>query len=430
MAQQSKNFQVAIVGGGVCGLVCAVALQRVGVSVQIFEAAAAFGEIGAGLGIGPNAVRVLRAIGVLDEVLRKCNPGDLRPRGFTCRTGVGEHRAVYKIPAEGPEDQGIGIHRAVFLDALVGVVDPAICHFNKRCIAITEPSPKRVLLHFSDGTTHETDIAIGADGIKSSVRKYILGGVDDRLAFSNTIAYRGLVPHATLKAAGFKTDLRESPACFMGPSKHLIVFPIKNDEIVNVVAFAARYDIPIGAERLPDGAPWVEEVTREELKREYDGWGPDVTILLDCMPEKPSKWSIHVVHPPLETYVHNRVALLGDAAHGMLPHLGAGAGQGIEDAYLLSRLLGHPHTNTDNVKSVLQVYSEIRRPRAQMVWDRSRLAGSIYDGHGPHGTDWDNVSQDLEGLFASVWHHDLDADFEAALGSLRGRGAFPAGVVL
>ncbi|KAI0363144.1 FAD/NAD(P)-binding domain-containing protein [Pilatotrama ljubarskyi] len=429
--QPRKQFEVAIVGGGVCGLICAIALQKAGVPVQLFEAAAAFGEIGAGLGIGPNAVRVLRAMNVLDDVLQRCSPGDLRPRGFTCRIGIGEHKAVYKIPAEDPEDRGIGIHRAAFLNALVGFVDPTTCHFNKRCVGISEPSPKRVILHFSDGTTHEADVAIGADGIKSSVRKSVLGGVyDSRQAFSNTVAYRGLIPHATLKAAGFKTDLRQSPACFMGPSKHIIVFPIRNDEIVNVVAFATRYDNQIGAEELPDDAPWVEEVSREELKREYDGWGPDVITLLDCMPEKPSKWSIHVVHPPLETYVRGRVALLGDAAHGMLPHLGAGAGQGIEDAYLLARLLRHPHTDANNLESVFQVYSDIRRPRAQMVCERSHLAGSIYDGHGPHGMDWENVGQDLEGLFESVWHHDLDGDYETALASLRSRGAFPADVAL
>lgn len=82
---------------------------------------------------------------------------------------------------------------------------------------------------------------------------------------------------------------------------------------VNVVAFDARYDIPIGAQNLPDGAPWVEVVSRDVLDQVYAGFGPDVASLIKCMPERPSKWSIHVVDPPLETYVKGRVALLGDA---------------------------------------------------------------------------------------------------------------------
>ncbi|KAI0828977.1 FAD/NAD-P-binding domain-containing protein [Trametes gibbosa] len=426
MARAREPLRVAIVGGGVCGLTCAVALQRAaGVSVQIFEAAAAFGEIGAGIGIGPNAVRVLRAIGVIDEVLAKCNPGDLRPRGFIYRTGVGEHSAVYATVAEGLEELGIGMHRAAFLDALVGVVDPAICHFNKRCVSITDSpsSPTRVRIEFVDGTAHEADVVLGADGIKSAVRRYVLGGVDDRLAFGNTVAYRGLIPYAKLKAAGFKTDLSEAPACFMGPSKHFIIFPIKNDEIINVVAFSARYDVPIGSANLPEGTPWVQEVSKAELKEVYEGWGPDIAAILDCAPEKPSKWSIHVVHPPLDSYAKGRVALLGDAAHGMLPHLGAGVGQGIEDAYLLSRLLSRPQTRADNIETVLRAYSQTRKPRAQGVWERSHLAGSIYDGNGPHSVEWDSVGQDLEGLFHSVWRHDLDAELAAAVALLREDGA-------
>ena len=104
------------------------------------------------------------------------------------------------------------------------------------------------------------------------------------------------------------------------------------------------------------------------LEKEYEGWGPDVQTLIKCMPDKPSKWSIHVVHPPLDSFVRDRVVLIGDAvrppssdfrgcadfaackAHAMLPHLGAGAGQGLEDAYVLTRLLSHPETNVNNLE--------------------------------------------------------------------------------
>lgn len=92
---------------------------------------------------------------------------------------------------------------------------------------------------------------------------------------------------------------------------------------INVAAFTARYDVPIGSQDLAKGTPWVEEVAREELQKEYDGWGPDVFALLRCMPEKVSRWAVHVVHPPLESYAKGRVALLGDAVRVLPIPLGS-----------------------------------------------------------------------------------------------------------
>ncbi|KAI0639963.1 FAD/NAD-P-binding domain-containing protein [Trametes polyzona] len=428
---QSSNvpLQVAIVVGGVCGLACAVALQRGGVAVEIFEAAAAFSEVGAGIGLGPNAIRVLNDIGVLDEVLKKTNPAELKPKGFRFLSGLDGHKLVYEYPIR-PEDESISMHRAAFLDALVNVVDPRITHFNKRCTFVSAPSPTnpaRVIVHFADGSAHEADVVLGADGIRSTVRDFVLGGVGKGVAFSNTVAYRALIPRVVLEAAGFKTDGKGTPACFMGPSKHIIVVPIKNGELINVAAFAARYDVPIGSETLPDGTRWVDEVAREELQKEYDGWGPDVAALLRCMPEKVSRWSIHVVHPPLERYAVGRVALLGDAlrhsAHGMLPHLGAGASQGLEDALVLARLLSHRETNANNVEAVLQAYSTVRRPRAQSVWDASYRAGSTYHLQGAHGRSHEGLRVDLQDQWKPIWHYDLDGDIRSACVSL-GRREF------
>ncbi|KAI1793193.1 FAD/NAD(P)-binding domain-containing protein [Ganoderma leucocontextum] len=427
----TKDFRVAIVGGGVSGLVCAIALQRAGVSVDIFEAAAAFNEIGAGLGLGPNAVRVLKAVGLLDELFKKINTAELRTRGFVYYYGVGEHERILAYEAL-PEDKGVGIHRAAYLDALMAVVDSQSAHFNKRCISIvpSPTSPNRLLINFSDGTSHETDVVVGADGVKSTVRDYLLDRGDKRVAFSNTVAYRGLIPYKDLQAAGFKTPVTQDPACFVGPSKvfvllkHIIIFPIKNGEIINVVAFSARYDIPIGSEELPKGTQWVEEVSREVVEKEYEGWGPDVAVLMKCMPEKPNKWSIHVVHPPLDSYVKGRVALIGDAAHAMLPHLGAGAGQGVEDAYMLARLLSHPETRAGNLTAVLDTYSRVRRPRAQMVWDGSRTAGASYDMQGAGSATLEGFRNELRTGFNPVWHHDIDVDVQRAIDMLRASQAF------
>ncbi len=160
-------------------------------------------------------------------------------------------------------------HRAVFLDALVGLVDPRHTHFNKRCTSISEhpTSLGKLVVHFQDGTSHEADVVLGADGVKSAVRDFVVGAggaavggaKEKHVAFSNTAAYRGIIPSALLRAAGFKTQLTDRPACFIGPDKvrggpgpamrirqqltctaslqHVVVVPIKNGELVRSHAF-------------------------------------------------------------------------------------------------------------------------------------------------------------------------------------------------
>ncbi|OSX66927.1 hypothetical protein POSPLADRAFT_1072093 [Postia placenta MAD-698-R-SB12] len=415
---ERRSLNVAIVGGGVVGLTCAVALLRADVHVELFEAAARFEEIGAGVGIGANAARILASLGVLDEVLVKTQEPGLTMGSFSMKSGMDEHQLIYEYPWVA-EDDGVGAHRASFLDALIAFIDPKFTHFHKRCVSVltsTTESPRQVI-HFADGTTHEADVVIGGDGIKSSVRTAVTGSSETRVAFSNTICYRGLIPYEAVKAAGVKTDFGR-PIMFLGKGKHLVVFPVRNQALINVVAFAADHTIPIGSVQLPPDQPRVILVPQEEMLKEYEGWGNDVIGLLSCIP-KPSKWFIHVVHPPLESYVKGRIALVGDAAHGMLPHLGAGAGQGIEDAYVIAGLLSNPQTSPSNVESVLQAYDRIRRPRAQMVWEASYRAGRVYDGFGDHGLSPEGVEQDIGRQWDPVYKHDIDNDIEQAVAWLK-----------
>ncbi|KAM5540777.1 hypothetical protein V8D89_005421 [Ganoderma adspersum] len=417
-----KDFKVTVIGGGVCGLACAIALQKADITVDLFEAAAAFGEVGASIGLGPNAVRALEALGLFDAVLQKLSPGDYSSKGMLMYSGLGDHELIYDYQAV-PEDATISMHRAAFLDALVGLVDPSSTHFSKRCTSITDSpnAPGRLVVGFADSTTHETDVVIGADGLKSVVRDFVVakgGTAAPAVAFSNTAIYRGLIPLAQLQAAGFGTTLGHRPACFVGPSKHVIVVPIKGGQLINVAASVAGYDVPIGSENLPDGIPWVGEASTHEIQKDFEGWGPDVVTLLRCMPEKTGRWSIHVVHPQLMTYSKGHVAILGDAAHAMLPHLGAGAGTGIEDVLLLVRLLTRPETQSSNLTTVLEAYSAIRRPRSKQVWDASHKAGAAFDHHGPSGTTPEGLLKDLQGMWDPVWRYDLDAEFAAAVALL------------
>ncbi|KAI0800722.1 salicylate hydroxylase [Fomes fomentarius] len=428
----AQNLQVAIVGGGVCGLACAVALQNAGVDVQVFEAASAFEAIGGGIGLGPNAVRALESLGVLDELLKKLPPFGRTVKGFLFYSGLGDHELLYEVPPR-PELPNVSMQRFVFLDALIALVDPQRTHLNKRCTSITQSpaDPDRVIIGFLDGSTHETDVVLGADGIKSTVRDLVLNpdgadlGTAKRIAaaFSNSKNYRGMVPYSAIKAAGFKTKLSDRPVCFFGPHKHVIAIPILTRDMVVISASSTNYDVALGSQTLPNEKSWSDEVSRDELQKEFEGLGHDITTIMRYMPEKTPRWFLHVVHPPLESYARGRIALLGDAAHGMMPHLGAGAGQGLEDALLLARLLSNPSVRKGAVEAVLQAYSQVRRPRAQTVWELSYRAGRVYEHHGAHEPTPEGVKEDLQNINDPIWHHDLDDDLKAALQILADNGS-------
>ncbi|KAL4269099.1 FAD/NAD(P)-binding domain superfamily protein [Pleurotus pulmonarius] len=441
----SKDFTVAIVGGGMCGLVCAYALAKAGVAVEVFEAAPEFGEVGAGVGLGPNAVRALDRLGVLSAVLARSEHTSPILRPFIFVSGYDAQEVIYDYPV-GEEDRGLPIHRAAFLNAIIGISDMKIAHVNKRCIAIEHSStsePGSTLL-FSDGTSHRAHLIIGADGIKSTIRQYVVDALagsaetsdnnsnnnKHNLAFSGTSAYRGLLPNSTVVAAGVKIDLTVQPVSFCGMDRHIITFPIQAGRIINVVAFSTitRGDSAGGSlDELPH--PWVQPVAKQELIETFQagGWGAesDAIKLLNCM-EKPSRWSIHTVEPPLSSYVdaERGIALVGDAAHGMLPHLGAGVGQGFEDVVVLTELLTHPETNSSNLPHVLKAYDSVRQPRANMVLEGSARTGRIMERYGKSGYSNEEMRTQLAGMWGPVWHHDLTEDISKAVATLKENRVF------
>ncbi|KJA28656.1 hypothetical protein HYPSUDRAFT_129090 [Hypholoma sublateritium FD-334 SS-4] len=404
----TKDFNVAIVGGGMCGLSCAIGLSRAGIDVRVFESAPKFEEIGAGVGLGPNALRALKGLGVLDVVLEKINEMKPNQRLFRFVPIAGEHELLLDI--NGCVNDRLMLCRPVFLDALAPLLDPGVTQFNKRAASIEPVASGRQRLNFADGTTYEADLIIGADGIKSMVRATVVDQGISPLGFANTHAYRGLVSIAALKAAGLKTDVKR-PHNWVGMGQHLITFPIKDDTTLNIVAFNRPILNTISPE-LPQ--PWVEPVDQKELLDAFAGCGNDVNLMLQHM-KRPSRWSIHTLYPPLESYVKGRVALVGDAAHGMLPHLGAGVGQGFEDVYTICCLLGHAGTTKATLDTALAVYNELRPPRANFVLQRSIQMGNVYDNFGPEGFTGKEIRERLKGMFEPVWNHDLESQVSAAI---------------
>ncbi|KAK7058580.1 hypothetical protein VNI00_002216 [Paramarasmius palmivorus] len=381
-----KDFSVAVVGGGVCGLAAAYALSRA----------------------GPNAIRALEVLGLLQPLLSRVGPSELKTRFTKFISGSARHELIfdYETAMAHPEKHaGLGLHRAVFLDMLLDLLNPSTIHLQKRCIEIEPRDSGGVVISFADGSTYEADVVIGADGIRSVTRDFVIGQESPSpLVFTNTVAYRGLANHDELIRSGIQSDLGKGPLYFISPGK------------INLVAFASDHQKPLVPE-LP--LPWVDSVSKEEVKNTFSECGPDTKILIDHL-NMPNKWSIHACMPPLTSYVRGKVVLVGDAAHGMLPFLGAGAGQGIEDVVLLTELLAHAQTRKDNIKDVLAVYDIVRPPRANYVLEASTRAGQIYGDTNPVQDDFCKMARQLE----RIWGHDIGEDVVACIQMLCDRGIF------
>lgn len=403
-----------------CGIACAVSLSLRGIHADVYEAASEFGQVGAGVGLGLNAIKALDGLGILEPVMEKADSKKPTLRSFVFVSGYGQHQVIYDYVKHSGQF-GLGVYRPTFLDALLPFLNPDRLHLNKKCTHVEPLGSGAYRLSFEDDTTLEADLVIGADGIRSSIRSCITAkDSSSSLVFSNTVAYRSLIPVDTLLKAGLKTKVDVMPVCWMGTNKHLITFPMQGTRMLNVVLFSSDYSKPMRSEL--KGA-WVETVPKSEILAQYEDMGNDVKTIVNHV-NSAGKWYIHQVNPPLSSYVSGRVVLVGDSAHGMQPHLGAGVGQGFEDVYVLCRLLSHPGTRLSNLGIVLGIYDQVRPRRSNMVLEASARAGRIYDGFGKpsQGPEW--AASMLTGIWEPIWHHDLKAEVDAALEKLEDNPAF------
>ncbi|KAI6007119.1 hypothetical protein EDD15DRAFT_2383961 [Pisolithus albus] len=392
-----KAFHVAVVGGGLCGLLCAVYLTRAGIKVDVFESASKFGEVGAGIWLGTNALRALDEMGLKDAIIAHAGGAVPALTPFTFVSAKNGHQLIHSYQLRA-EDETLGIHRAACLRALAELLDPAAIHFNSRCTHISQENRSRPVIHFKDGRSYETDVVIGADGIKSAVRQAMFGETG-RLGtkFTKTVAYRALFKFDDVKRMGMQTDLSCDPHCFVGTDKHIITVPIRGSKILNVVIFYTDHSLP-GSMEIPPNE-WVTSASRDEVLAKFSDCGPDVQKLLSLI-QTCNKWCIHAVDPPLDSFVK---------------------GRRIEDALMLCRLLTHPAVDLFNVQEALLVYDRVCRPRANMVLTRSAWAGEVYESL-PHEADddakFEALRSSLAVLWEPVWRHDLRKHLATALDML------------
>lgn len=292
------------------------------------------------------------------------------------------------------------VHRARFLDELVALVPKNIAHFGKKLISIDEGLDS-VTLHFTDGTAATHSAMIGCDGVKSVTRALVLGKDNPATnpTFSGKYAYRGLIPmDAAANVLG--DELARNSQMYLGHGGHILTFPISNGSTMNVVAFGTKKDGTWEGD-------WVKPMDKEAMMRNFEGWNESAQKILKMM-EKSDVWALFD-HPPAETYVSQtgRICLLGDAAHASTPHNGAGAGQAVEDALILSRVMGCVYDSRD-IKRAFEAYDRVRRPRSQRQVQAARFAGMVYDMEAP------GIGDDIEKLKVQLaqrgwlWDHDLE----------------------
>ncbi len=350
-------MKIGIIGGGIGGTATARALLNKGFDVTIFEQAPAFGEVGAGVQITPNAVKAILGLGCQDALYKAA---------FYPQAVVGRHwqsgRENFRIDL-GPEFRThyqapfIHIHRADLLDIFAADLPADICHFNKKCTGITQ-TPRGARAVFSDGTEFEAGLIIGADGVRSVVRQSVFGAGD--LRWTGHQCYRALVP-----TGGVVPHTDPVSAFWMGPKAHVVTYYVKGGDAVNIVA-------------VTEAPEWVEEswstrASRDQMLGDFDGWHPHLQELFAGVTDV-FNWGLFD-RDPMETWSQGAVTLLGDACHPMLPFLSQGAAMAIEDAYVLGEALAlYP----GDLSAALAAYEGERLPRTARVQLEARERGRTY----------------------------------------------------
>jgi len=352
----SKVQKVAVVGAGLGGLNAAIALRQRGFEVAIYEQSDVLGEIGAGIQLSPNAMRVLMALS-LDRAFETVAFEPHRHVVRNWKTGsivsATQMRGVFR-PQYGAGY--FGAHRAD-LHAVLQNALPAECvRLNARVISVTQ-TPDRAVLTFADGQTAESDIVVGADGIRSAVRESLFG--PDAPRFTGHIVWRGLVPSEALPKGLIEPDM----TAWFGPNGTMVHYYVRRGELVNWIAhFESDWR----------DESWRVESDWREAAAAYAGWHPTLATLFSHT-ERCYKWALYD-REPLARWSQGRVTLLGDSAHPMLPYLAQGAAQAIEDGYVLADLLAAHRS--DSV-AALAAYEAARLPRTARIQRHARERGKI-----------------------------------------------------
>lgn len=365
--------QALIVGGGIGGLAMALAASRAQWNVELFERAPAFSEVGAGVQLGPNVVKVLHRWGLghtLEGVA--AFPELLQARDAVTGQALGTLRLGAAITARYGAPYAT-LHRA----DLHGLLLEAVQQHTSARLHLAQPlenfhqTPEAVTVRTAGGLTFQGDVLIGADGLWSTIRQQLLG--DGQPWRTGHLAYRALVLQSSLPE-----HLRShNVTVWLGSRMHIVHYPVRSGAWLNVVAI-------VHGHLTTDIDSWDHSANASELATALAGSHAALQDLTTAIAD----WRLWPLcdRPPMQgadQHALGRVALLGDAAHAMRPYLAQGAGMAIEDAAELAHLLGLTTGSAFDVPVLLQRYARNRWQRNARVQARARRNGQVFHAQGP-----------------------------------------------
>jgi len=357
--------KVLIAGGGLGGLTAAICLAKAGFDVEVYEQAPELGEVGAGVQLSANAVRVLADIGLTPDLEAVA----VKPQGYQFRLfDTAEVIQEIQLGESYVQRHGVPyytVHRADFHDMLVRrlrQLSPDAIHLNARATGFEEDA-EGVSLALEDGKVVRGDVLVGADGIKSLIRAQIIGYT--KAHYVGDVAWRVMVPVDRLPAdqrdnGGLSTEI------WVGPTRHAVVYYLRGGSILNFVGLVEYGDW--------EDESWTSRRPWQELKADFEGWHPRIQAIIDAADKDQCfRWAMND-RAPVSNWSTERATLLGDAAHPTLPYMAQGACMAIEDGAVLARCLAQ----VGEPAAALQLYQRNRLDRTARIVTESAANGRLF----------------------------------------------------
>lgn len=414
LANPNERPSIAILGAGIAGLALAIGLLKRNVPCTIYEAGDAFSAIGAGIGLGPNALAAMDLIdpsfrSQYDAVKTTNEREEFRHSVFDAlyaEEGFGAKRGWTRGLVGAPYFERSSGHRKELLEIMKSFIPPGTVRFSKR-VAEMKQVDNKVVLYFVDGEQISVDAVIGADGVRGISRQAVLGDLAPDLVapeYTGKYAYRGIIP---MKEA--KEILGEhggDAKVFMASGRTVAKYPISKGTQETVV-----FIVKDKSDSWDGDSDTRKPCLKEEMLADFESVDPRLKKILDWV--QPLKWPIFH-HPETPTYYQGRVCMIGDVAHATSPHQAAGAGQGLEDAAVLAHLLTLVE-KPEHFETAFRIYDDVRRPRAQKVVTTSTEAGLMYLFlHPDMGDDMEKIVGSANERLHWIWQHDVAQDLKAA----------------